>query len=48
MVTVTATNDWGQASNPLVLTINIIPEPTSIALAGWTIVSLAGWIRRRR
>jgi hypothetical protein len=45
-VTVTATNDWGQASNGLVLNINLVPEPTSLVLFGLA-VSLLGLLRRR-
>jgi hypothetical protein len=48
MVTVTATHDWGQASNALVLTINIIPEPATMAMAGLAITGLLAMLRRRR
>jgi hypothetical protein len=48
LVTVTATNDWGQVSNQVSLTINIIPEPASIALVSLGIGMLISLGRRRR
>jgi hypothetical protein len=45
---ITATNDWGEVSNSLTLSITIIPEPSTIALFGLLIVSAIGSIRRRR
>ena len=48
MVTINATNDWGQESNAVVLNITIIPEPASIALVGLAILGLATRFRRRR
>jgi hypothetical protein len=47
-VDIVATNDWGQASSPLRLSITIIPEPSTIALAGLMLVGVVGAIRRRR
>lgn len=47
IVLVNATNDWGEMSNTLTFTINIIPEPTGAGLAGLAIVGLVGFIRRR-
>jgi hypothetical protein len=47
-VDITATNDWGQASNTLRLTITIIPEPASLALASFALVSLVAMRRRHR
>jgi hypothetical protein len=48
MVTITATNDWGQASNQVGLTITVIPEPATLALAGMAVVGIMGFVRRRR
>jgi hypothetical protein len=45
-ITITATNDWGQVSDPLTLTVRIIPEPGSLALASFALASLM-WARRR-
>jgi hypothetical protein len=46
---VRATNDWGQVSNDLSLTIRlIIPEPASVALIGLGIAALVGLVRRKR
>jgi hypothetical protein len=47
-VDITATNDWGQASSPVRLTITIIPEPGSLALASIALASLMAMKRRRR
>jgi hypothetical protein len=48
LVNVTATNAWGQVSQPFVLTIRVVPEPISAALAGLAIAAgLAVWRRRR-
>jgi hypothetical protein len=46
--TVTATNDWGQVSNALTITVNIVPEPTSVALIGLAMVAFAALARRKR
>jgi hypothetical protein len=48
MVTINATNDWGQASNAVTLTITIIPEPATLSLAGAALVGIIAFIRRRR
>ncbi|HJQ81897.1 MAG TPA: hypothetical protein VJ828_18170 [Lacipirellulaceae bacterium] len=48
MVNITATNDWGQASNSLELTITIIPEPASLALVSFALASFMGLRWRRR
>jgi hypothetical protein len=48
MVTINASNDWGQESNAIVLNITIVPEPTSIALVGMAILGLLTSSRRRR
>jgi hypothetical protein len=32
MVTIMATNDWGQVSNPVVLTVHFVPEPAGAIL----------------
>jgi hypothetical protein len=48
LVNVTATNAWGQTSEPLVLTVTVIPEPSSVALAGLAIAGWFGAIRRWR
>jgi hypothetical protein len=47
-VNVTAMNAWGQLSQPLTLTVVVIPEPLSIALAGLAMAAFAGLMRRRR
>ena len=47
MVNITATNDWGQASNSLTLTITIIPEPGSLALVSIALASIMAMRRRR-
>lgn len=47
-VDIVATNDWGQASNTVRLNITIIPEPTTIALAGLAMIGVLNSIRRRR
>jgi hypothetical protein len=46
--TVTATNDWGQVSNALTITVNIVPEPASVALIGLAMVAFAALARRKR
>jgi hypothetical protein len=48
MVAITATNDWGQASNTIDLRITIIPEPATLALGAMVAVTIVGFIRRRR
>jgi hypothetical protein len=47
-INITATNDWGQVSNQLTITVRIIPEPTTAALVGLTMACFVGWTRRRR
>jgi hypothetical protein len=47
--TITATNDWGQASNGVLVTVNVIPEPTTISLATLQVIgAYVLFFRRRR
>jgi PEP-CTERM motif len=46
--TISATNDWGQASNGVLLTINLIPEPATLTLAAIGVIGACGLVRRRR
>jgi hypothetical protein len=48
VVNVTATNAWGEVSQPLAITIRVIPEPASMALVGLGLTALVGLIRRKR
>jgi hypothetical protein len=47
--TVRATNDWGQVSNDMLITVRLlIPEPSTIALGSVVCLAMIGWMRRRR
>jgi hypothetical protein len=46
---VRATNDWGQVSNDMALTIRlVIPEPATVGLVGTGVAMLICLVRRRR
>ena len=44
---ITATNDWGQVSAPLTITVRIAPEPTSMVLFAFAMLGAMGLVRRR-
>jgi hypothetical protein len=46
--TVTATNDWGQASNPVDITVRVVPEPVTLSLLMVGFGSLIVVAARRR
>ena len=48
LYTITATNDWGQVSNPVLVTVNLTPEPATLTIALLGLIGGMGLVRRYR